>query len=700
MATFYEMLGLRKSRDWVRSSFLTPNRELSEQKRRFMTYSSVTTKFVDTRIGGNIGLNMPPALTKYVDLPYRSAALKSSGRDASDGMGPYYSEVYDDNSQIVHFQYGFQNPSGMVSFFTGFYNGQASYMAHTGRTPGFMYWAGRGATFLATLTPGMVILQLTAASLRFLAMEPSGKYYTIKPAMNVFWTRANTIANIMGINKKLVEPYFEIVAPNTYRSPDVTRLNNAEAQQTYRESLHKLAPDIFEENGEINVMSIATRTQRIANKHLDNLEKIQEQAGNIDAFISRVREYLDEGTYGGLDLKPGQSASDTEPGTARYFESWATDVLYTFSQTTDTDQILDDSMRARFALRDDTTQELYDTIDGQRDLNADGSRQGTVSGIWGKIEASLGKYEDLFRAHQRDGSMWLSLRVDYTGQHSTTFTNQHGEPEIKQRINDVSSRSRSARFSVMDGKIGLSLIDGVVQGIKDMARGALDQLQVSGLMALGGSALVDIQNTWQGSSIQLPTATFTIKSRPWSADPFTVFMAQDLLIAVLLAGALPLSTGPASYTSPLYVSCFSQGKFLIREGLISSLTITRATSNVSNTDDWRDLGVDISIEVADMSSIMHAPISDGFKITSPISSISNMLNNEGTFLDWMAAYSGQSLEETYYNSRRVTNAITRLASSFSDRFQAETVIGGAFDSPVTRFLVGAFAQNGVRSVQR
>src|SRR5690606_24168173 len=110
----------------------------------------------------------------------------------------------------------------------------------------------------------------------------------------------------------------------------------------------------------------------------------------------------------------------------------------------------------------------------------------------------------------------------------------------------------------------------------------------------------------------------------------------------------------ASYTSSMYCSLFARGKHKISEGMITSMSITRGTSNVKNTDDWHDLGVDITFTVTDMSSIVHAPISDSFQITRPISSLSNALNNEGAFLDMLASYSGMSLEDVYYNGRRIS----------------------------------------------
>lgn len=716
MTTFFERLHLRKQQRWARHTFLVPSASLEGSRQKFLYYTTATTKFFDTRIGGNIAFNTPPAFTRFADLPIKSQALDSFGRNASDGMGAYYSEALDDNLQLIHLQFGVPSYSGMVSFFTGFYNGQASYMAHTGRSPGIAYYAGRAATFIGMLTPGMILLQLTALAIRFLAMEPSTKYYTIKPAMGHYWLRANTIANIIGTNKKMIEPLFEVADPMTYRDQPNNELNNEGTKGQYRNHLHNLAPDIFDTDGSIDVMSIATRAQRIANKHLAHLEEVFNSRGEIDDMLERFRKYEAEGVPGGNETSAtaldaaGASENPNATTGGRYFDEWTRDVMTTIGDKS-TNSIIEESIRGQFVPLKQGREGVAVTEIGQDGVGLGNSNRDAAdtviqseqkTGFFGSLFNSLtnagDQYYELFKAYQRDGAMWLSLAVEYTGAHSTTFTNQTGEPEIKQKFDSGSQSAREARFAIQDGKSGISVVDGFVNAVKDVISGAMDQASVSGLMALGGSALVDIQNVWKDSSVELPSSTFTIKCRPWSGDPYTVFMEQDLLLSLILAAALPLSTGASSYTAPYYCSLFSQGKFKISEGMITSLSVSRATSNVSNTDGWQDLGLDISFTVTDMSSIVHAPITDSFQLLSPVSSITNMLNNEGAFLDWLAAYSGQSMQEVYYNSRRITNVLTRLSANVRDRFSAETQLGLLFDNSLFRATVSAFAYSGVRSV--
>jgi hypothetical protein len=690
-----------------------PDANLSEQRKKFMFYSTVNSKFTDTRLGGNYALNMPPGNTEFSDLSYVSPGLRTSGRDASDGMGRYYSEAIDDNAMLVHFQFGIPNLSGMISFFNGFYDGEMSYIAHTGRKPGLLYYAGYGIGLIATLHPGVIGLMLAAHTLRFLAQEPSGKYYTLKPSMGTFWLRASTIANIIAVNKYITQPLFDMSEVDTYTSPDAANLNNSAARKSYREALNQIAPDIFDSDGSINVLSIATRTQRIANKHEKYLSNIMNEGSDIATTLARIEKYND-GLWTKDDLESVEFGSTEHPvGSREYYEEWSKDLLNNYNLG-DKDKLLEESIRAKFVGDRQSTDAAEDAYN--KEVN---SRLGKSDGLLSNFTEGYDRFKELFAAHQRDGNAWLTLKVDYIGQTSTTFSNEVGDPEIRSAINNKSRENREARFSVQDFKTGVGAIDEVTNGIKSVAAGLMDAVHVSGLMALMGSALVDIQKIWKDSSVSLPQATFTIKSRPWSGDPYTVFMDQDLIFAVLLAGVLPISTGRSSYTAPLYCSCFSRGKIKISEGLITDLTVTRGASNVTNTEDWRDLGLDFTFTVTDLSSIVHAPISDSFSLGqaavaglaggllggplgalggAAISTISNSLNNEGKFLDILASYSGLSLADTYYSSRRLNLALTRKWANVKDRFTMEAQLGLAFNSSIVRFTFGALAQAGARAV--
>jgi hypothetical protein len=80
---------------------------------------------------------------------------------------------------------------------------------------------------------------------------------------------------------------------------------------------------------------------------------------------------------------------------------------------------------------------------------------------------------------------------------------------------------------------------------------------------------------------------------------------------MLLAGALPLSTGKSSYTSPFICELYDRGRCQIRLGMVESLSISRGTSNLAFNLKGNALALQVSFSVVDLSSILHMPISTG-----------------------------------------------------------------------------------------
>jgi hypothetical protein len=92
-------------------------------------------------------------------------------------------------------------------------------------------------------------------------------------------------------------------------------------------------------------------------------------------------------------------------------------------------------------------------------------------------------------------------------------------------------------------------------------------------------------------------------------------------LAMLLAGALPLSTGKQSYASPFLVELYDKGRCQTRLGMIDSLTINRGVGNMGWNSDGQCLGMEVSFSVIDMSSVMHMPISAGFNFNTAVSTV-------------------------------------------------------------------------------
>jgi hypothetical protein len=131
------------------------------------------------------------------------------------------------------------------------------------------------------------------------------------------------------------------------------------------------------------------------------------------------------------------------------------------------------------------------------------------------------------------------------------------------------------------------------------------------MASLGGSAFVDIPKHWTSASAELGRSTYTVQLRSAYGNPVSQLMNLYLPLAMLLAGALPLATGPQSYTSPFICELYDRGRRQVRLGIIDSLQITRGVGNLGFDDQGNAMGIDVSFSVLDLSNLIYLPISQG-----------------------------------------------------------------------------------------
>jgi hypothetical protein len=171
---------------------------------------------------------------------------------------------------------------------------------------------------------------------------------------------------------------------------------------------------------------------------------------------------------------------------------------------------------------------------------------------------------------------------------------------------------------------------------------------------------------------------------------------------MLLAGGLPLSTGPASYTSPFLCELYAQGRNQIRLGIIDSLSITRGTGNCGFTKNNEPLGIDISFSVLDLSSIMHMPIAPG---NSPLDIISNagrdtasrLIAEDSIFNDYMSVLSSLNMAEQIYVSDKFKRNWNKLSADWHEWFSVAHTANWAIGATTPGKILAAFARGTTRA---
>jgi hypothetical protein len=194
---------------------------------------------------------------------------------------------------------------------------------------------------------------------------------------------------------------------------------------------------------------------------------------------------------------------------------------------------------------------------------------------------------------------------------SESFSNTVGTSEIQNKVNGMAAQGRATSFSFADGNVTEGM-GKAIGGLKDLISGVAEGLGVSGLGVLAGGAFVDIPKHWQDSQANLPRSNYTVKLCTPYNNPVSRLINIYIPLCMLLAGALPLSTGRQSYTSPFLCEIYDKGRLQTRLGMIESLTVTRGTGNTGFNADGMALGFEVSFSIVDMSSVMHMPIAATF----------------------------------------------------------------------------------------
>lgn len=655
---------------WVHQSFLVQQTDLQpvDQQNRF--WSAASLSFTDTAPGGSLCINPPPQFTRYADLKPTDAMgnwnPNIKNRAGQVGKGRYYVEAIDDHSQIINMRFGLPTFNSLTTFFTGFYNTSAGVLARTGRAPSAFYELGRAAGFVVSiLSWKLLAVTLLGNAARFFLQKPSSKFYYSKPAMPLYWNAVNTIVNQVAVNMGIV--------PRIGGTPLATTLAGGyQFDQAAQTKLSQLLP-IFSSGGSVDVYALANRAQRLYRLDRNNIQQALD-VDNLNITTAVQAAYQ-------------QTLTDTGGnGWTNYLTKW----LGTSQAQTQADSGTTSS----------TTESLNDDPNGPVSPS-----QAYDSNFWDYLGAELD-----------DGSAFVSFRVNATGPINESFSSQAQESDIAQKINSISSQSRSAEFDLANGNLGGGVIGetlgAAVGAVGNLVKGALDSVQLSGLAALGGAAFVDIPKSWVSSAASLPRMNYTINLVSPYGNKVSQLLNLYIPLAMLLAGALPISTGKQSYTSPFLVELFDKGRCQTRLGLIDSLSITRGTGNTGFNRDGHAMGIEVTFSVMDMSSILAMPISQGFSsgATSTLSTaaavtgaitgasggpvtaavgaavgatvgagagavvdaannvaqtIANLFDDDNAFSDYLAVLAGMGLADQIYSANKFKLNLTRAMTSWN-----------------------------------
>lgn len=615
---------------WIKHSFLLSDVVLGEANDIANRYwSSASAKFTDTRLGGNIGINARPQFTRYADIrvPGRLRDRNNvslTHTKGNYGMGRYYSESIDDSAQTIYLKFGVPQFNSLLNFLQHAFDADMTSLARTGRGTSIFYKGAKAAGLTATVIafPAISFFIMVNRVVSSFFNRPTSKFYTLKPTMPLYWSTVNMLVNTLAINRGIFPKILGDEADQQIGKP--YKLDNGEGG--HLDMLASLLPDTFNYNGMkfFDVYAIANKAQRIANQQFVN----DYQALNNGTATSFTGWVLDNISGSGAHNTYISTPSGDPPTLAAKLNNWL--MLGQYFGTDKEDGRLEKDPR----------------------IGDDGNPK---KGSW---------WEDFVQdidAEFRDGSQFAVFKVDHTGQVQEAFSSAVTESDISQKLNGISSQIREARFAFADGNFTdegiLGMASSAVGAVKDVGLGLIDGVTMgfSALIpGLGGSGFIDIPKHWQSSNAQLPRASYTMDLISPYGNAISQMQNIYMPLCMLLAGALPLSTGKSSYTSPFICQLWDKGRCQVRLGMIESLSITRGSSELAFDAKGHALALQVTFQVVDLSSIMHMPVSTG-----SLTGVDMTLDEDNILSDYLAVLAGQDMYTQIYPMAKAQLALAK-----------------------------------------
>lgn len=688
--------------DWVFGLFGLLPRARDEQSRSTRRYTNLHFNFADTTLGGSQAINTPPQFTLNCDPPFSGLFARPVGRNraklpddslgkrlnalekrknsvGSYRMGAFFFESIYNNAHYAHFRFGKPKYAGIVNFFANNYDSNLAHLARTGDYTSFARTAGRwagAAALFGVLGPTIFFpLVITSQVLKFVTGSQPSKYYYLKPTMHSYLRAVQSMANTQGLHYRLF-PMFEVFGRDYADSEDKPDFDE----------VYAALPDIWKSSTRVNgklttkfdVYKMINRYQVLSNYQARTLEDIYDAASDeeeyyqlLEAHMRRAREdavlqnYLEETDVSLMKLEelysqnPSYQSESFDPNGADIAK--ALDDAYTKESFGDNGLAQEQQATQINVSTEQAQSETIETFfEGVRNW------AGTIGSDIGEQAAS----EIL------DGGQWISWMVSNKESITDSFSNSTREPDISSSLKGIASQARSIEVSTSGGNTGFGFVDGALKGIKEFVKGAADSLHLTGLAALYNSSIIDFPDVWDDASAEVGTITLNFPLQTWSGNDFDIF--QNIIMPYLfwLAAVLPNSTGKQSYADPFYVEAYSPGKFIIRNGMITNVTMTRGEGNMPFRADGKMLGATISVTIRDLSKIVHMPL-----VSDP-----GVFDDDSKFSDYMAVLGSASLFELTNGIQKINFNLNKYAMSWKSYFMTGNVTSSVMNGMPARLL--------------
>lgn len=672
--------------DWIQSRFMVSNDDLPPEIRKHRFRSTATIKFTDSSLGGNIIINPRPQFTRYCDIRNKGRVssrgqvtrhkITSGLTNQGVGMGRYYSEAIDDNQQAVFMEFGMPKFNSMKDFFMRAVDYGDSVLANTGR-PATMYRIGQGiggAVMLAAFPLITMTIYAVKSIASLFATEGDFKYYYLEPNMQLYWATVNTIVSQIATELGILAPMFmENASPSDVARHKKNAGSAAEKKIPNRVNIGKeqvltqadidefktLMPGIIGDNNYIDVFAIVTRVQALANAQsileYEDIEALSDHSPELN--IKKANNIWDTINYHMMSL----DSYNKEINTVRKGEPKGDEI------GVDVDKKLADK---NAELKKSKPELLADKKMLEKETTKDTAGNLSKPKPTAKEKSTLDRFLNTVDSSIRQGGAYAVFGVDFTGSVSESFSNSTGEISLANKAKAMSKKARDLKFNLAGGNAVTEMGD-IMGGVKDLAAGMLDSISFglsNVISTMTGGAFVEVPKKWEDSSVSLPSVTYNMQLVSPYGNALSQMQNIYIPLSMLLAGTLPLATGKSSYTSPYLCSIYSRGVQNVKLGVISSLSITRGTSNLIFDKNRRILAIDVSFTVSDFSTKLAAPVNGSGLNIEGLFSFST--EDDTTFGNYISVLASRDILMNKYGAKRFKLKLSRKLMGMEQTFSS------------------------------
>jgi len=684
---------------WVKSRFMVSDDSLGKDDKKSRYASSADSKFTDTTLGGNISMNPKPQFTSYCDirppkLLNRNKVSLLGSSNLGIGMGRYYSEAIDDNQHVIFMQFGVAKFNSLTDFFFRAIDYETSVIANTGRST-IAYTIGQivgGGIMMAAFPLMTMIIWGLKLGAKLLAGHGSFNYYYMEPTMHTYWSTVNQLVSSLAVELGILMPYLEPSKASEDRTNNKTNVGVPfKISKEQLDQFRDLLPGLISDNNYIDVFAISTRAQTIVNRrNAAELKILEDPNLKFDDYNTGVmnKKLSDVGLLAKVDrfFTFEQYLGVTVDGGIFKDKGDETPPAKLTTSNTDGKKTLTPEEKAKLQEAiNDKSNRFTKNKDGTVSIKGDSNRASYMRRFVSAVDSSV-----------RQGGAFASFSIEYKGSVTETFSNSVGRIDTGEKAKAIARKSKNLKFDYAGGNIAMGM-DQAMGYVKDLAAGALDSVSFglsSVLQTAFGGGYIDIPKKWEDSSAYFPTQTYTMKL----ISPYgnTISQLQNIYIplSMILAGTLPLNTGGSSYTSPFLCSVFNKGIQNMQLGMITSLSITRGTSNLGFDKKRRPLAIDVSFTITDFSTMVTSPLN-----TSIFSDLFNVnLDDDTPIGRYITVLGGRDLLHNTYKTQKIQLNMSKLAAKLGQRTSpsgygmiAGSILEGVLGGVVARrTLTGSF----------